>query len=313
MAQDMATNGGRITAAFVQEFHKGFELACAQKESRLQSAVTDRGSITGDSFTVNDMGLVEMNDRAFADRFGDTVWSVPDAGTRIAMMADYDLAIPVAPVDLPKLLAQPQGTYQQQMVEAANRKKDGVIYNSILSGIQRKTVAADGTKSTATQAFATSQILWAQGTVATASVPAKPITKKDLINLRSLFRKNEADGEELYITYNSDMMISILNDTTLTSADYLVAQMLQEGEISKKWLGFNWIPYEKLKVDATTSAVTSVAWAKSGVHFGTGQGLTVDIGPRRDKRNTTQIYAQASYGAGRANEQKCAALNFAGN
>lgn len=313
MPQDMATNSGRITAAFVQEFHKGFELACAQKESRLQAAVTDRGSITGESFTVNDMGIVEMNDRSFADRFGDTQWSVPDSGTRIALMGDADLYIPIAPTDLPKLLAQPQGSYQQLMVEAANRKKDSVIYNAILADIQRKTVAADGTKTTAAQAFAVSQILWAQGTVATASVPAKPITKKDLINVRARFRKNEADGEEIYITYNSDMMTSILNDTTLTSADYMVAQMLQDGEISKKWLGFNWIPYERLKVDATTSAVTSVAWAKSGVHFGTGQNLQIDIGPRRDKRNVIQLSAQTSYGAGRANEQKCVALNFAGS
>lgn len=314
MAQDMATNSGRITAAFVQEFHKGFELACAQKESRLQAAVTDRGSITGESFTVNDMGIVEMNDRSFADRFGDTVWSVPDSGTRIAMMGDADLYIPISPADLPKLLAQPQGSYQQLMVEAANRKKDSVIYNAILADIQRKTVAANGTQTTAAQAFSASQIIWAQGTVATDTIPAKAITKKDLINVRALFRKNEADGEEIYITYNSDMMTSILNDSTLTSADYMVAQMLQDGEISKKWLGLNWVPYERLKVDATLSdTVTAVAWAKSGVHFGTGQNLQVDVGPRRDKRNAIQLSAQTSYGAGRANEQKCVALNFLGS
>ena len=314
MAQDMTTLSGRITAAFVQEFHKGFELACAQKESRLQAAVTDRGLITGESFTVNDMGIVEMNDRSFADRFGDTVWSVPDSGTRIAMMGDADLYIPISPADLPKLLAQPQGSYQQLMVEAANRKKDRVIYNGILADIQRKTVAANGTPTTAAQAFSSSQIIWAQGAVATASVPAKPITKKDLINVRALFRKNEADGEEIYITYNSDMMTSILNDATLTSADYMVAQMLQDGEISKKWLGFTWIPYERLKVDSTLSnTVTAVAWSKSGVHFGTGQNLQVDVGPRRDKRNVIQLSAQTSYGAGRANEQKCVALNFLGS
>lgn len=312
MSQDFATNGGRITSAFVQEFHRGFEIACSQKDSRLQSTVTDRGSITGASFTVNDMGIVEMTDRGFADRFGDTVWSLPDAGTRIAMMSDADLYVPVEPTDVPKLLAQPQGEYQQLCVEAANRKKDRTIYNAILGDIQRKSVAKDGTPTTAAQSFAASQILWAQGAVGTGSSPAKPVTKKDLIRLRALFRKNEADSEVINLTYNSDMLTSILNDGTLTNADYISLGLLQEGDVKGRWLGFNWIPYEKLNVDANGS-VTALAWTKSGVHFGTGINLTVDIGPRRDKRNTIQISALTSYGAGRSNELKCAALNFMGS
>lgn len=312
MAQDMATNSGRISAAFVQEFHRGFELATQQEESRLQSTITDRGSITGASFTINDMGVIEMTDRVFANRFSDTPWSVPDAGTRIAMMSDADVYVPIEPVDLPKLLAEPQGSYQKLLLNAANRKKDRVIYNAILADIQRKTVAADGTQSTAAQSFLASQILWAQGAVGTAQNPAKAITKKDLIRLRALFRKNEADNEPINITYNSDMMTSILNDTTLTSADYLSVNMLQEGSVAGKWLGFNWIPYEKLNVDGNGS-VTAAAWTKSGVHFGTGISITTDIGPRRDKRNVMQLSALVSYGAGRANETKCAQLNFMGS
>ncbi|MCW0310532.1 hypothetical protein NB694_000332 [Pantoea ananatis] len=312
MPQDMATNSGKITSAFVQEFHRGFEIACQQEDSRLQAAVTDRGTITGASYTINDMGIVEMTDRVFSDRFSNTPWSMPDTGTRVAMMADADVYVPVEKVDLPKLLAEPQGEYQNLLVAAANRKKDRTIYNAILSDIQRKSVAADGTQSTTAQSFAASQILWAQGAVGTAQSPAKPITKKDLIRLRALFRKNEADSEGIYITYNSDMMTSILNDTTLTSADYLSVNMLQEGNVAGKWLGFNWIPYEKLNVDANGS-VTAVAWTKSGVHFGTGINIDTDIGPRRDKRNIIQISALVSYGAGRANEQKCAALNFMGS
>lgn len=312
MPQDMATNSGKITSAFVQEFHRGFEIACQQEDSRLQAAVTDRGTITGASYTINDMGIVEMTDRVFSDRFSNTPWSMPDTGTRVAMMADADVYVPVEKVDLPKLLAEPQGEYQNLLVAAANRKKDRTIYNAILSDIQRKSVAADGTQSTTAQSFAASQILWAQGAVGTAQSPAKPITKKDLIRLRALFRKNEADSEGIYITYNSDMMTSILNDTTLTSADFMSVNMLQEGNVAGKWLGFNWIPYEKLNVDANGS-VTAVAWTKSGVHFGTGINIDTDIGPRRDKRNIIQISALVSYGAGRANEQKCAALNFMGS
>lgn len=310
MAQDMTTLSGRVTSAFVQEFHRGFEIACQQKQSMLESTVTSRGTIVGESFTINDMGLVEMQDRTFADRFGDTVWSVPDAGTRIAMMADQDLYIPIAPTDLPKLLAKPQGPYQDLMHAAANRKKDSIIYKALISGISRKSVAADGTPSITTQALTPSQILWANG--GTGAAP-KAITKADLIKVRAMFRKNQADDEPIYGIYNSDMMQSILNDSTLTNSDYMSVQMLQEGDISKKWLGINWVPYEPLTSDVGAgAALQSVFYTKSAVHFGTGRNLEIDIGPRRDKRNVIQLSAQTSYGAGRANEQKVVQLNFKG-
>lgn len=35
-----------------------------------------------------------------------------------------------------------------------------------------------------------------------------------------------------------------------------------------------------------------------------GQDVNVDIGPRRDKRNSTQVYCSASFGAVRMEEQK---------
>jgi len=309
MAQDMATLSGRLTSAFVQEFHHGFEIACQQKQSRLEAAVTSRGSITGESFTINDMGLVEMNDRTFADRFGDTVWNVPDAGTRIAMMQDADLYVPISPKDLPKLLAKPQGEYQSLMVAAAQRYKDRLIYAAMRGSITRKTVAADGTASTAQQALSASQSLFANGG---AAATPKAISKADLTKVRSLFRKNEADDETIYGVYNSDMMQTILNDTTLTNADYMSVQMLQDGDVSKKWLGIQWIPYEALFTDATNGWQSAMFWTKSGVHFGTGMDLSLDIGPRRDKRNVIQLSAQTSYGAGRANEQKVVELKFKG-
>ena len=81
------------------------------------------------------------------------------------------------------------------------------------------------------------------------------MTKTKLIAAKAMFRRNECDGhngEELYITYNADMLTQILSNTTLTSADFMAVKMLQEGAVSGKWLGFNWIVYEKLvtKVDA---------------------------------------------------------------
>lgn len=318
MAQDMTTNGTLITGAFVQEFHTGYELACQRKVSMLEALVTSRGAITGSSFTINDMGIVEMIDRkvnpangvmypdvtgANANRFQDTVWSVPDAGTRVAMMGDAEIFVPVEKMDLPKLLANPQGPYQQLCVAASNRKKDRVIFNALLASIGRRTSDMAGNAALTQVPLPASQKLTATGAGTT-------IIKKDLIRVRALFRKNEADDEAIYMTFTSDMMTAVLNDTTLTSADYMAVKMLQEGDISGKWLGINWVPYESINYDNATDTFTTAAWTKSGLHFGTGMSPQVDIGPRRDKRNVIQIGIQTSYGAGRSNESKCAAFSF---
>ena len=115
-------NKNMITAAFITQFHDSFEIAAQQKDSRLQAAVNDRGMITGEAFTINDMGTIEMTQ--ITTRFGDTVWDLPEAGTRNALMADYGVFVPVEKRDLRKLLADPQGPYLQLTLAAANRKKD---------------------------------------------------------------------------------------------------------------------------------------------------------------------------------------------
>jgi len=126
-----------ITAAFVQQFHGSFEILSQRKDSRLQGAVHDRGMITGAAFTINDMGTIEMNQ--ITTRFGDTVWDVPEAGTRNALMADYGVFLPVEKRDLRKLIADPQGPYLQLTLAAANRKRDDVIYRALLNTVLRNT------------------------------------------------------------------------------------------------------------------------------------------------------------------------------
>lgn len=296
-------NKNMITAAFITQFHDSFEIAAQQKDSRLQAAIHDRGSITGASFTINDMGSIEM--KQITTRFGNTEWDVPEAGTRNALMADYAAFVPVEKRDLRKLLADPQGPYLQLTLAAANRKKDDVIYRALLDTVLRKT---SDTGAYAPVALPASQKIIAGGT---------GLTKAKLIAAKAMFRRNECDeqnGEELFITYNSDMLTQILSDTTLTSADFMAVKMLQEGAVNQNWLGFKWLAYEKLdSVEAGDPAVTTktaVAWCKTAVHFGTGEEYNVDIGPRRDKNNTIQISVDASYGAGRAAENKVVAIDF---
>lgn len=290
-----------ITSAFVQQFHDSFVDAAQQEESRLVATITNRGGVTGSSFTANDMGTVEVSQ--VTNRYGDTEWTIPDAGVRQALMADYDIAIPVDQFDLPKLLANPQGIYLKHAMAAMHRKSDAVVFAALLGSALRKTSDTASYSGVTLASYASGQQVIAAGGTA--------FTKAKIIQARKLFRKNESDShnsEELFIAYNSEMLDDVLSDTTLTSADYMAVKMLQEGDVSRKWCGFTWVPYESITASGGT-AITA-AWTRSSLHFGYGMNPTTDIGPRRDKRNLTQIYAAMSLGAVRVNEQKVVSISF---
>lgn len=295
-------NENKITAAFVQQFHDNYELASAQNESRLLKTVVNRGRIQGESFTINDMGQVEM--QASGARFGDTTWTIPDAGTRSVLMADFDLFIPIESRDIPKLKAHPNDKYIKLLYNAKNRKIDDIVYQAAIGTINRKSVADNGTATTTATALPAGQIILSGfGTL-----------KQKIIKAKSIFRKNEVDehnGEQLYILYTSDMLSSILGDTTLTSADFMAGKMLQDGGVGGKWMGFNWIPYEKLSQGAAAGVLRTVAYSGSAIHFGDAAITDFDITTRADKKNIKQVGGVHSLAAGRANELKVVAIDFA--
>jgi hypothetical protein len=283
-----------ITAAFVQQWDTSIRHAAQQSESRLMAAVTDRGTITGDGFTINNMGAIELDENTI--RHGDTDWGDPNHSNRLAVMKDFYKALPLDRNDIPKMIVNPVtgGDYMSSLMKAKNRKIDDVIYDAIRGTITSK----DG---------ATSYTLPASQKIAHGSTG---FNKAKLIQARKIFRGNEADqhnGEELYITYNDEMLEDVLSDTTLTSADFMAVKMLQEGDISGKWCGFKWIPYEAL--DLIGGVNYAVAWAKSGIHFGKGYEEG-NVTRRGDKKDLYQVSMGASYGAGRQDELKVVEIAF---
>jgi len=274
-----------ITNAFVQQFDETIRLLAQQKESRLEMATFDKGSITGESFTANRLGALEDTPENNV-RHGDTVWSEADHSTRVALMKDFYQDLPVDRADEPKVLANPSGSYTQSLNAAWNRRKDAIIYAALRGNSQAK----DGSL----------VALTAGQKIAHGSTG---FTKAKLLTARALFRANEMDnanGEELYITFTSGMLEDVLTDTTLTSADHMAVKMLQEGDISGKWMGFTWVPYEA--VYSSGGVYYPVAWAKSALYRGTGF-VEGKASRRADKKDTLQLSQAGSYGAVRVEEK----------
>ncbi len=284
-----------ITQAFVQQWDSAIRMESAQRESRLTKAVTDRGSITGEAFTINNLAddgsLLDQNNI----RLGDTEWSDATHTARVVTMGDFYKAFPLDRADIPKMIVNPVtgGDYMQLLMNQKNRRIDNIIYRACRDSVTLK--------SGGTIALPASQKIAAGGT---------GFTKAKVIGARKIFRRNECDaenGEELYIMYNDEMLEDILADTTLTSADFMSVKMLQEGDVSRKWMGFNWIPFNGIEL--TGGSYFTAAWAKSGIHLGKGYEEG-NVTRRGDKKDAWQVSMAASYGAGRQDEKKAVEIAF---
>ena len=283
-----------IDSVFVKQYADTYLALLEQKESKLLSTVTNIGSVTGTSWTLNEMGTLgdEFNTLT---RFGETQYTDASFASRLGTLNDFPNFTRLAIQDLYKLKAQPQDQLLQRLHSKWNRKVDKVVYNALLGTVARKEVGADTYTNVALPA---TQILGD----ATA-----PITKQLLIDIRTKFMENECE-EDIYVTYNADLLNTLLADTTLTSADYLAGQMLQRGEISN-FLGFNWVHYEGIRSVDGLSA-TGVAYTKSAVEVATNSISPLKIVEVETANRFHSIGHVEAIGAVRSDEKKVVAFKF---
>lgn len=283
-----------IDSVFVKQYADTYVALLEQKESKLLSTVTNVGAVTGTSFTVNEMGTLG-DEFDTLTRFGETAYTDASFASRLATMNDFPNFTRLAIQDLYKLKAQPQDQLLQRLHAKWNRKVDSVVYNALIGNAARKVVGADTYTNVALPA---SQIL---GDAATAP------TKQLLIDIRTKFMENECD-EDIYITYNADLLNAILADPTLTSADYLAGQMLQKGEVSN-FLGFNWVHYEGVKASDGLSA-TGVAYVRSAVEVGINTISPLKIVEVETANRYNSIGHIEALGAVRTDEKRVVAFKY---
>lgn len=275
----------QATEAFVQQFSANFVHLSQQMESRFQGAVRVEAGIVGESKKINRIGSTAAQKKT--TRHGDTPLIETPHSTRWIDLDDYEWADLVDELDKKKMLTDPTSDYLKAGVAAMNRSKDDVIYSAARGSART---------SSGTTALPSGQKV---------AVGAAGLTKAKIIQTKKLFRANEADeenGEELYFAYGAEQMEDLMNDTTLTSADYLAVQMLQEGNVGKKWMGFKWIPSERMYKSGNDRYC--VAWAKSGMALGVGAEVMTRVTERADKSYALQPYARMSIGAVRVEEAK---------
>jgi hypothetical protein len=274
-----------VTEAFVQQFADNFKHVAQQAQSRFEPYVLSEPNIVGISKSINRLGQRTAQRRT--TRHGDTPLNDQPHSTRFIDLFDWEDGDMIDDQDKVRMLVDPKSDYVKAMVSALNRAKDDVIIAAAVGNARATTGNV---------------VLSAGQKIANG---ATGLTKAKIIQTKQLFRANEADefvGEELYFTYTDKQLNDVLSDTTITNADYNALRLLQEGNINTKWLGFTWVPSQRLPLASTIRSC--FAWAKSGIVLGTGAEIMTRVGEDPSKSFNTRVYAKMSVGAVRVEEEK---------
>lgn len=195
------------------------------------------------------------------------------------------------------MLADPTSPYTVNAAYALGRKVDSIIIEAAFG------TAYTGKTGSSTVSFPSGTNEIAVNYVESGAATDSNLTIGKLRRARYLFDKNEAvmDAEPLFAVVSASQVQSLLRTTEVTNADYNTVKALVNGEINS-FMGFNFIRTELLPV--ASNIRDCLFFAQQGLCLAVAQDIQVDVGPRRDKRNSVQIYVSASFGASRMWEEK---------
>lgn len=245
---------------------------------------------------------------------------------RRAVRADWwDWATVIDKIDTAKTVHLPESPLVQAATYAFNRTKDEVIYEAALG------TAYTGRKGTDLVALPTSQKIVAFDGTTTADIANLNIRTLARIK-RKFWDNNIGTGADLYpnamfhIALKGAQIEQMLNDDTITSADYNSLRALVRGDIDT-FMGFKFHIYNGLAQDDTqitysntTGAIGSgtntgtavydraLVWYTDGILLSSGQDMRVKISERDDLSYVKQIYADMHLGATRMEEEKVVEL-----
>lgn len=288
-----------IPIAFVDQFKANIMLLSQQKQSKLRGCCKME-DITGDTFYVERVGATSM--QPMATRHGDTPQVNTPHSRRKLTMADYNWADLIDNVDKLKLLIDPQSTYVQNAVAAANRQIDDCIIAAVFADVL---TGHTGATTVHFHDVGESRLIESSGVVCVAGsdfsdTTETALTIAKLLTCKQLLDDAEIDDErQRYFLTNPYNINQLLNTTEVKSADYNTVKALAQGQIDT-FMGFKFIKHTRLPVDDTdTGATKCAAFAQGAISLAVAEEPKVRISERDDKNYSVQVYVEESIGAAR--------------
>ena len=281
----------QIDTALVQAYKSNITLLSQQRGSRLRGAVRLETQKAEFDFydRLDSTAAVEVS-----TRHGDTpLVNSPHDRRRVALR-DFDWADLIDRKDRIRMLADPTSPYTMNAVAALGRSMDTVILEAAV-GPAYTGKTGSGTKDLTLEV--------AVNYVESGGATNSNLTIGKLRRANHLLRVNEGveDGEPMFFACSQNELTALLRTTEVASADYNTVKALVEGKVDT-FMGFKFIQTELTPV--ASSIRDCIAWAKNGLLLAVGEEIMVDVGPRRDKRNSTQVYVCGSFGGSRMEEKK---------
>jgi hypothetical protein len=275
----------QITTAFVNQFSANVQMLSQQMGSLLRNAV-DTESVNGEKAFFDQVGQAAAVLRT--SRHQDTPIVETPHTRRMVTMSDYEYADLIDDSDKVRLLVDPTSTYSRAAAAAMGRAMDDVIISAALGTSQ---TGKDGSTST---------VLPAGQKIAHGSAGltiAKLVSAKELLDAASV-----DPSIPRHIIVSPKQISDLLNNTTVTSADFNTVKALSQGEIST-FVGFNFITSNRLTTD-TNSNRQVIAFAQDGLKLAVGKEPAARIDERADKSYSTQVYYCQTIGSTRMEESK---------
>jgi len=273
-----------ITEAFVKSFRDGLTHRAQQMESRIRGLVRVESGISGTEESYDHVGKRRPTRRE--SRHADTNLSDTPHDRRWVELYVYDDADLIDKPDKVRTLTDPTNAYSQAIAQGFGRLIDEIVMDAAgdsaktgVAGADSEALGSDQKKAVGGEGMSLAKILWAK---------------------RTLDGAEEGDDRTWAVT--ARQVDDMLNIAEIKSSDYNVDKALAKGRLNS-YAGFNWVRVESpiLKLNAGSDRIT-YAWCKESLLLGIGSDIESDIGIRRDKNNSTQVFYSCDLGAVRMSD-----------
>jgi len=277
-----------ITNAMKHQYDANFKHVFQQKGSRLMNRVDRKDGVQGRSVDFDLIGAT-VGQKKTSRNTPTPAISTPHSRRR-AFLETFHWGDTSDDADVRRSIGDPGNKYLQAGVRALQRNVDDVIIAAMLGNATSVTGEAE---------VAASGALPASQKVPVAGAG---LTLAKIITAKKMFLANEVDEEiKLYFAYNAEMLEDLLNDSTITSADYNTVRMLAAGKMEGTFMGFEWVHSERLTLDSNGDR-QAIAWAGESVGLGISANILTKVAERSDLSFATQFYAENDFGAVRVQD-----------
>ena len=271
----------QVATSFADKFKSDFMLLSQQQGSRLIDRVrTDPDFDDGRAGFFDRIGATQMQKKT--TRHGDTPLIDTEHSRRKFTREEWDWADLIDRGDLRRLLKNPQNSYVRNATYAANRNIDQHIIDAALGNA----VSTDEDGNDTNVPLPAGQVVAAGGV---------GLTLAKLRAARKIHSAAEIKGEPKTGIVSAAQMDDLLNIPEAQSIDTNDEKTLREGRVAF-FMGYMFVESELLPVNGSSERRV-ILFAHSGMGFAGDENPFIDIGPRRDKRMSTQVFLAHEVGS----------------